>query len=207
MSKPKIKIKLIDQLKLKEQIPAITDQKIKIIKREDKHKKQDTTKSHEQIYHTIKCPLKSVLKKYDLLHPIIEQTVTEMNQIAILGYQFIRLFVIDRYDHNLELPHIDKQWILDVLTTICHVGSQRGPKKKRERLETLVELREFYESNFNIHLHTEQPSYLHKSHLIAHLADEMLTCIETNLSTNFIKYLSKYINCLFRRPKSKEFIR
>jgi len=31
----------------------------------------------------------------------------------------------------------------------------------------------------------------------------MLRCIETNISTHFIKYLFKYINCLFKIPKSQ----
>jgi len=31
----------------------------------------------------------------------------------------------------------------------------------------------------------------------------MLRCIETNISTHFIKYLFKYINCLFKIPKSE----
>ena len=30
-----------------------------------------------QVYRMIKCPLKSVLKKYDKLHPIIEDAVKE----------------------------------------------------------------------------------------------------------------------------------
>lgn len=32
----------------------------------------------------------------------------------------------------------------------------------------------------------------------------MLTCLETNISTHFIKHLFRYINCLFKDPKTKQ---
>jgi hypothetical protein len=32
----------------------------------------------------------------------------------------------------------------------------------------------------------------------------MITCINTNISTHFVKHLFKYINCLFKEPKSLE---
>ena len=160
---------------------------------------------HEQIYHIIKCPLQSVLKKYDILQPIIEETVCEMNQIAILGYQFIKLFMLDVYDRfpHRELPVINKQWILDILKTICNKISQTGRKVKKIRIQQLEEFQKFYVSKFSKLTHIERPSYTHKSHLIDSLSEQMLTCIENNLKTNFIKYLSKYINCLFRKPKAK----
>jgi len=36
------------------------------------------------------------------------------------------------------------------------------------------------------------------------MADEMLRCIETNISTHFLKHLYKYINIKFKKPKSEE---
>ena len=32
----------------------------------------------------------------------------------------------------------------------------------------------------------------------------MTVCINTNISTHFVKHLFKYINCLFKEPKSLE---
>jgi hypothetical protein len=31
----------------------------------------------------------------------------------------------------------------------------------------------------------------------------MITCLETNISTHFVKHLFKYINCVFKEPKTK----
>jgi len=36
------------------------------------------------------------------------------------------------------------------------------------------------------------------------MADEMLRCIETNISTHFLKHLYKYINIKFKKPNSEE---
>ena len=47
-------------------------------------------------------------------------------------------------------------------------------------------------------------SYSNKTFIIDKMADEMLRCIETNISTHFIKHLYKYINIKFKKPKSEE---
>ena len=75
---------------------------------------------NEQIYKVIKVPLKSVIKnkKYDKIQPIIENTVKEINQLVILGYQFLKLYLLDKFNNNKEFPKINKQFILDILKTI-----------------------------------------------------------------------------------------
>ena len=67
--------------------------KVKIKKPPDiiqNNKKEKVKELNEQVYRTIKCPLKSVLKEYDKLQPIIENCVKDINEIIILAYQFIR---------------------------------------------------------------------------------------------------------------------
>lgn len=85
----------------------------------------------EYIFKVIKCPLKSVLKthKYDVIQPIIEKTVIDMNELVILGYQFIKLYLLDKYNNKLELPTINKQFILDILKTIGSSKDNRGKQK------------------------------------------------------------------------------
>ena len=64
-----------------------------------------------KVFRIIKCPLKTILKNHDIIQPIIEKTV-------ILGYQFIRLYLLDKFNNNQELPTINKQFILDVLKVV-----------------------------------------------------------------------------------------
>ena len=76
----------------------------------------------EQVYRIIKCPLKCVLKKCDTLYPIIEKAVMDMNEIVILSYQFVRMYLLNKFNHKQELPNINKKFVLDVIKTISCSG-------------------------------------------------------------------------------------
>jgi len=161
---------------------------------------------NEQVYRIIKCPLKCVLKKYDTLQPIIENTVCEINDIVVLSYQFIRLFLLDKFHHNQEFPKINKQFVLDVIKTVSSPKSKSGQKTKQENIKNAsgkLDMKQFYTEHFE-HLVTGKLSYTNKSHIVATTANEMITCINTNISTHFVKHLFKYINCLFKQPKTLE---
>lgn len=201
ITKPKIKLKIIHPSPENVEQPYNTCVKHPIPKHNPVQK--STPILREEIYHVIKCPLKSVLKNYHILQPVIEQNVVEMNQIMILGYQFIKLYTIDKFDKNQNLPIINKQWILDVLKTICNKTTRVGPKPKGERKEQLEDLKQFNDSVFSTLTKIESPSYTNKTHIFDTHAEQMLTCIETNLATHFIKYVSKYVNCLFRKAKAE----
>ena len=160
----------------------------------------------EQIYRVIKCPLKSVLKKYDKLQPIIESTVFDINQIVILSYQFIRLFLIHKFNKQQELPKINKQFVLDVIKTVSNAETNRGKKTNPKNIKNISvksEIKNFYKDVF-CDLVNIKPVYTNKTHILEQTAKEIITCINTNISTHFIKYLFKYINCLFKEPKSIE---
>lgn len=164
----------------------------------------------DQVYRIIKCPLKCVLKKYGTLHPIIEKAVSDMNEIVILSYQFIRLYLLDKFNNNQELHTINKQFVLDVIKTISSANTKRGQKTKQENIKNASDksdMKQFYNEEFSklVSLsETKKPSYSNKTHILAITANEMITCINTNISTHFVKHLFKYINCLFKEPKSLE---
>ena len=161
---------------------------------------------NEQVYRIIKCPLKCVLKKYDILQPIIEKAVIDMNEIVILSYQFIRMYLLDKFTKKQELPIINKQFVLDVIKTISSPNTKRGQKNKQENIKNASgksDMKDFYNQEF-LNLVSVKPSYSNKTHILAITANEMITCINTNISTHFVKHLFKYINCLFKEPKLLE---
>jgi len=154
-------------------------------------------KPPENIYKIIKCPLKAVLKNFDIIQPIIENVVIDINQFVILGYQFIRLYLLDKFNNNLKFPTINKQFILDVLKTIGKSETNRGKQKIQiKNKEIKDDLKIFYDNIFS-KLVNQNLSYTNKTHVLEQTANEMLTCLETNISTHFIKHLFRYINCLF----------
>ena len=160
----------------------------------------------EQVYRIIKCPLKCVLKRYDTLHPIIEKAVMDMNEIVILSYQFIRMYLLNKFNNKQDLPTINKQFVLDVIKTISSPNTKRGQKTKEENIKNATgksDMKQFYNEEFS-KLVSAKPSYSNKTHILAITANEMITCINTNISTHFVKHLFKYINCLFKEPKSLE---
>lgn len=182
--------------------------KVKIKKPPDivENNKKEDEKTNEHVYRTIKCPLKSVLKEYDTLQPIIEQCVKDINEIIILAYQFIRLYLLDKFSNNKELPTINKQFILDVLKTVSTTETNKGKQKTENKIknkEGKDDLKLFYDNVF-YKLVNKKLLYSNKTFIIDKMADEMLRCIETNISTHFLKHLYKYINIKFKKPKSEE---
>lgn len=163
-------------------------------------------KNNEQVYRVIKCPLKAVLKEYDKLQPIIDEVVRDINKFVIIGYQFIRLYLLDKFCNKKDFPVVNKDFILDVLKTISSSNTNRGKINKDDKIKNKLckdDLKLFYTNIFS-KLVNEKLSYTNKTYILEQTAKEMLTCLETNISTHFIKHLSKYINCLFKNPKSQE---
>jgi hypothetical protein len=157
-----------------------------------------------QVFKIIKCPLKSILKKPDVILPIIENTVKEINQFVIIGYQFIRLYLLNKFTNNIDFPIINKQFILDVLKTIAPSETNKGKKTKDENIKNKdlkKDIKLFYENTFS-KLVNVKLSISNKTFILEQTAKEMITCIKTNISTHFIEYLFKYINIIFKQPKT-----
>jgi hypothetical protein len=105
----------------------------------------------EQVYRIIKCPLKCVLKRYDTLQPIIETAVIDMNEIVILSYQFIRMYLLNKFNNNKEMPTINKQFVLDVIKTISSPNTKRGQKTKADNIKNATgktDMKQFITTNF-----------------------------------------------------------
>lgn len=162
-------------------------------------------KPPEQIYRTIKCPLKSVLKNYDHIQPIIESTIKDINPLVIYCYQFTRLYLINKFNNKEKLPTINKQFILDIIKTIGKTETTAGKKTLDKNIKNKNEksnIKIFYNNTFS-KIVKDKPSYTNKTFILEQTANEIITCIETNISIHFVNYLFKYINCLFKEPKSK----
>ena len=147
---------------------------------------------NENIYMIINCPLKTVLKQYDILQPIINNVCYDINDLTILTYQFIKLYFIHLYNNNKELPYIDKQFVLDVFKVIGFSNDNRGKQSNIKNKEIKDDIKKYYDDVF-IKLNNQKISY-----------SNITTCIETNIKTHFFKHLFKYINCLFKIPKATE---
>jgi len=176
------------------------DTKVKI------KKPPDILEDNEQVYITIKCPLKSVLKQFVTIQPILDNTIKDMNQLVIYTYQFIRLYFIDKFNGNKELPELNKYFILDCMKIIGTSETNRGKQKNEDKIKN-KEIKDdikIFNDNIFSKIVNEKISYSNKSFILEQIAKEMITCIKTNTSTHFLKHLYKYINIKFKKPKNDE---
>ena len=98
---------------------------------------QEFRNHDKSAYTTIKTSLKSVLHNRDLVQPAVNHLVFEINDLIIHTYQFIRLYILNAYNHNQSLPIINETFILYCIKTLG-VRDNRGKKcKDAELFETL----------------------------------------------------------------------
>ena len=124
----------------------------------------------------IKCPLKKVLKQHDMIQPIIETYVRDINQIVMLGYQFIKYYVFDHYQKYSTVPIINHEWILNVLKTVSVKHDNRGRHCFDDTNTSKNEMNVFYENTFSKIMKMERPSYYHKTLVLKEQSKQMFTC-------------------------------
>ena len=160
-----------------------------------------TTLGHSHLFRVIKCPLKKVIKDPRLI-PIIEKYVTDINQITILGYQFIKSYLLHSYDTG-NIPSVDANWILNVLKTVCVKTDKRGTKCSQKSSTERDEFQRFYDTTFSKVIQMNRPTTERKVLILKELSEKMFVSITTNIKTHFIKYLNRYVNIVHYYPKKQ----
>ena len=137
--------------------------KVKKKKKEDFKEFRNNEKS---AYKTFKIPLKTILLNSDTTQPVINHLVFEMNDLVIHTYQFIRLYVLDKYNKNQTLPKIDETFILYCIKTLGIRDNRGGKAKKIILLETLEK---FYETEYQPLLNHEKTNLKNTTFLLPYL--------------------------------------
>ena len=96
-------------------------------------------------YLTIKCKFKDIINNNIVFDKIINATRL-CNKLVIHTYQFIRLFLLFKYDSKQELPLINKDFINSCFIILSKKSS--GKAKTATSLNYLNELTEFYNSTY-----------------------------------------------------------
>ena len=145
-------------------------------------------------YMTIKVPLKKILKHYDFIQPIIEDSVLRTNKLATRVYEFIKLYCINQVENENELPEINKKFVLKIINLL---GQKSNKGRKCTNIdETIIS---FYNDVFSL-IYPDKINTIHLSYVIAQLSEEIITCFETNIKTHFIEYIYKYVNVCLKNP-------
>ena len=162
--------------------------KVKKKKKEDFKEFRNNEKS---AYKTFKIPLKTILINRDTTQPVINHLVFEMNDLVIHTYQFIRLYVLDKYTKNQPLPTIDETFILYCIKTL---GSRDNRGKKGKDTELLEVLDAFYKTEYQPLMNHEKTNLKNTTFLLPYLATQIHTSLHNNFQEHFIQHFLRFIN-------------
>jgi hypothetical protein len=161
------------------------------MKKKKKDEFKDFRNNDKSAYKTFKIPLKTILCNKDVVQPVINQLVFEMNDLVIHTYQFIRLYILKCYTDKQPFPEIDDMFIMYCLKTLG-IRDNRGKKSKdTELLETLSK---FYEEEYQPLLNHVKTNLKHTTYLLPYLATQIHTSLHNNLQEHFIQHFLRFIN-------------
>ena len=160
-------------------------------KKKPKDTFQEFRNNEKSAYKTFKIPLKTILLNRETIQPVINNLVFEMNDLVIHTYQFIRLYVLDKYTKNLLLPTIDDTFISYCIKTLG-IRDNRG--KKCKDIELLETLEEFYKTEYQPLLNHEKTNLRNTTFLLPYLATQIHTSLHNNIQEHFIQHFLRFIN-------------
>ena len=151
------------------------------------------TQRNKSDFVTVKTSLKSIIKDYNTNFPIINNLVNECNDIVIRTYQFIRLYILNKYYKKEEIPHLDKDTILYFIRA-CGTRDKRGKKSTNKEFEK--ELDTFYKNEFEPCINKEKFNLKNKSYTTPYLAQQIQTGFNNNLKEHFITRIRRFMNVM-----------
>jgi hypothetical protein len=161
------------------------------VKKKKKDEFKEFRKNDKSAYKTFKIPLKKILLNCDTLQPVINNLVFEMNDLVIHTYQFIRLYVLDKYTKNKTLPVIDDTFISYCIKTL---GTRDNRGKKCKDTELLETLEEFYKTEYQTLLNHKKTNLKNTTFLLPYLATQIHTSLSNNIQEHFIQHFLRFIN-------------
>ena len=147
-------------------------------------------------YKCIKVPLHKIIKlKNQTTFNTINNAVYRTNIITTKAYMLIRLWILEKYHNNIDIPHITLDTIKMAFKSI--VKSSSGPKPKGNNLQLYEEFKKLYTFD-------ELENGLNLSSVLDYYATSMITAIENNIKMHFFDYVNRYINSIFKHKYKKE---
>ena len=147
--------------------------------------------NEKSAYKTFKILLKTILLNRDIMQPVINDLVFEINDLIIHTYQFIRLYILNCYTNNKILPNIDETFILYCIKTL---GLRDNRGKKGKDTELLEELEQIYKTEYQPLLNHVKINLKNTTFLLPYLAIQIHTSLSNNIQEHFIQHFLRFIN-------------
>lgn len=150
-------------------------------------------------YKCIKLPLSKIFKSTDKkdknynvhfehsqnITNIIFDSVLRTNKIIRKTYLLIKLYILDCYQTNFEVPYIDEEFIVLCIQTL----NSKAYKPKEKNIVLFNKLKSLYSFK------AEDGTNL--TQILNYKKTTILTMIENNIKNNFFNYIRRYINAYF----------
>jgi hypothetical protein len=149
-------------------------------------------------YRCIKLPIQKILKS-DIPIDVLERindAVSRTNIITTNSYFLLRLWVLQKYHNNQEIPIITEDTIRMSMKSL--VKASAGPKPKGNNLALLQEFKNIGNSIFTIQ------DGKNLSAILDYYATTMITAIENNIKMHFIDYIKRFVNSYFKNIYQNE---
>ena len=141
-------------------------------------------------YQCLKVPIQKILKSDTDTKTlaIINDAVLRTNYITTKSYFLLRLWVLEKYYCNQEIPLITEDTIKMSMKSL--VKASAGPKAKGNNLLLLQEFQKLH--TFSL----EDGKNL--SAILDYYTTTMITAIENNIKMNFMDYVKRFVNSYFK---------
>jgi len=149
-------------------------------------------------YRCIKLPIHKIIKS-DLPIDVLERindAVSRTNTITTNSYFLLRLWVLQKYHNNQEIPIITEDTIRMSMKSL--VKASVGPKPKGNNLALLQEFQNIGNSIFTLQ------DGKNLSAILDYYATTMITAIENNIKMHFIDYIKRFVNSYFKNIYQNE---
>ena len=150
-------------------------------------------------YRTLKCPLKTLIKKEKYLSSIMD-AVIRTHKLTIHVYQLLRLWLLEKYDND-NLPIITTDTI-KMAYKVLSLDSA-GPKPKGTNLITLNELQKLYDDEYKKLGCSQKLNASNLSQIISYSCVDILKNIENNIKMHYIKYINRFVNSSFKKEHNE----
>ncbi len=135
-------------------------------------------------YRTMKCSLKSILNHNFDINKLIDACF-RTNQIVIHTYQILRLWLLDKYHNNKDIPIIVESTIKMAFKAL--LKDSQGPKPKGDNLNLYNEFKIFHDNEYKNLNYAEKIDGVNLSSILDYMATDMITNIENNIKMHFVK--------------------
>jgi hypothetical protein len=145
-------------------------------------------------YKCLKIPIKSILHKtnkdeskdsYETLS-ILEDAITRTNKITTKTYMLLRLWILNKYHNQQDIPVITLNTILMCMSSLM-LSSVDSNRIKGDNLMLLNDFKQLHNSSFSL----ENGKNL--NNILNYYATTMITSIENNIKMHFFDYINRFI--------------